>query len=429
MKNITLTRVLAIFSPLPQERVIARFAIAWLTAVLAVLLRGLLDPVLGHVAFYVTLYMMVAFDAVVCGAAPAAVSSAFGFLGIFYWFVDPRHSLLVVRPSEIHGVVGSLLVCLVLIALGSTNRRKQLQLNQTVAALRIEGVQRQRVEQELREAHNQLEQRVEERTIALSQALQKLEAEADMRKQREEQLRHLSVRLMTLQDEERRRIARELHDSAGQILAAIKMAVASLEFSDPRNALLSRQLEGVNALVDDALREIRTTSYLLHPPLLDEVGIASAARWFVEGFAQRSGIQVTCDIAQGIERPTRDCELVLFRVLQESLTNVHRHAGASIASVRLWLDTDHLNLEVADNGSGISKEHLPHLNCAAGTTGVGIAGMRARIHELGGCLEIASDNTGTIVMAKVPAAQLLPSNACELSSVLSNVCSGETRVD
>jgi signal transduction histidine kinase len=429
MKNITLTRVLAIFSPLPQERVIARFAIALLTAVLAVLLRGLLDPVLGHVAFYVTLYMMVAFDAVVCGAAPAAVSSAFGFLGIFYWFVDPRHSLLVVRPSEIHGVVGSLLVCLVLIALGSTNRRKQLQLNQTVAALRIEGVQRQRVEQELREAHNQLEQRVEERTIALSQALHKLEAEADMRKQREEQLRHLSVRLMTLQDEERRRIARELHDSAGQILAAIKMAVASLEFSDPRNALLSRQLEGVNALVDDALREIRTTSYLLHPPLLDEVGITSAARWFVEGFAQRSGIQVTSDIAEGIERPTRDCELVLFRVLQESLTNVHRHAGASIASVRLWLDTDHLNLEVADNGSGISKERLPHLNCTAGTTGVGIAGMRARIHELGGCLEIASDNAGTIVMAKVPVAQLLPSNACELSSVLSKVCSGETRVD
>ena len=131
---------------------------------------------------------------------------------------------------------------------------------------------------------------------------------------------------MTMQDEERRRIARELHDSAGQTLPAIKMAVASLNFSDPINALVSLQLESVNALIDDALREIRTTSYLLHPPLLDEIGIASAARWFVEGFAQRSGIQVTCDIAQGIERPARDCELVLFRVLQESLTNVHRHA-------------------------------------------------------------------------------------------------------
>ncbi|MGA8619550.1 MAG: sensor histidine kinase [Candidatus Sulfotelmatobacter sp.] len=429
MTNPALTRVLAIFSPLPRQRGIERFTVALATAVLAVLLRGVLDPVLGHVAFYVTLYMAVAFNAVVCGAAPAALSSLVGFLGIFYWFVDPRHSLFVVRPSEIHGVVGSVLVCLVLITLGATNRRKRLELDQTVLALTIEGAQRQRVQQELRQAHDGLEQRVEERTIALSQALRRLESEAEMRTQREEQLRHLSVRLMTMQDEERRRIARELHDSAGQTLAAIKMAVASLESSDPRNVLLLRQLDSVNALVDDALREIRTTSYLLHPPLLDEVGIASAARWFVEGFAQRSGIQVTCEIAQGIERPTRDCELVLFRVLQESLTNVHRHAGASIASVRLWLDTDHLNLEVADNGSGISKERLTHLSRTGGSAGVGIAGMRARVRELGGYVEIASDNTGTIVMAKVPMAHLVLSNAYEVSSVLSDASSGEIGAD
>jgi signal transduction histidine kinase len=248
-----------------------------------------------------------------------------------------------------------------------------------------------------------------------------------MRTQREEELRHLSVRLMTMQDEERRRIARELHDSAGQTLAAIKMTIASLELSYPGNALLSRQLQDVNALIDNVVREIRTTSYLLHPPLLDEVGIASAARWFVEGFAQRSGIQVTCDIAQGIERPTRDCELVLFRILQESLTNVHRHAGASVASVRLWLDTDRLNLEVADNGSGISKERLTHLSHTSGNTGVGIAGMRARVHELGGCLDIASGNTGTIITAKVPMARLVLSNACKGSSVFAS--SGETGVD
>jgi signal transduction histidine kinase len=429
MANPALTRVLVIFSPLPQQRGIERFIVAVATAVLAVLLRGVLDPVLGHVAFYVTLYMAVAFNAVVCGAVPAALSSLVGFLGILYWFVDPRQSLLVVRPSEIHGLVGCLLVCLVLITFGATNRRKRLELDQTVLALTIEGAQRQRVERELRQAHVELEQRVEERTLALSQALRSLESEADIRTQREEQLRHLSVRLMTMQDEERRRIARELHDSAGQTLAAIKMAVASLELSDPRNALLSRQLQDVSALIDNVVREIRTTSYLLHPPLLDELGIASAARWFVEGFAQRSGIQVTCDIAQGIERPTRDCELVLFRVLQESLTNVHRHAGASIASVRLWLETDHLNLEVADNGNGISKERLAHLSCAAGSIGVGIAGMRARVHELGGCLEIGSDKTGTIVMAKVPVARFVLPNACEVCSVLSNASSGKNGVD
>jgi signal transduction histidine kinase len=418
MKKFTLTRVLAIFSPLPQERVTDRFAIALATAALAVLLRGLLDPVLGHVAFYVTVYMAVAFDAAVCGATPAALSSAVGFFGIYYWFVDPRHSLVVARPSEVHGIVGCFLVCLVLITLGSTNRRKQLQLNKTVAALTLEGAQRQRVEQQLRQAHEELEQRVEERTMALSQALHKVESEVDARQQREEQLRHLSVRLMTMQDEERRRIARELHDSAGQTLAAIKMSVAALEFSHAGNESFSRQLEDMNALIDDALREIRTTSYLLHPPLLDEVGISSAARWFVEGFAQRSGIHVTIDIAQDFVRPPRDCELVLFRVLQESLTNVHRHAGASTASVRLWLDMDHLRLEVADNGSGISKERLAHLNRAAASTGVGIAGMRARVHELGGCLDIASDNTGTVVIVEVPVAQLLLSNSSDVSTVL-----------
>src|ERR1700721_4200156 len=122
MTNAALTRVLAIFSPLPQQRGIERFAVALATAVLAVLLRGVLDPVLGHVAFYVTLYMAVAFNAVVCGAVPAVLSSLVGFLGIFYFFADPRHPLLVVRPSEIHGVVGCLLVCLVLIALGPQTR-------------------------------------------------------------------------------------------------------------------------------------------------------------------------------------------------------------------------------------------------------------------------------------------------------------------
>jgi signal transduction histidine kinase len=318
---------------------------------------------------------------------------------------------LVVRPSEIHGIVGCFLVCAVLIALGATNRRKHLQLNEIVAALRAEGVQRQRVEQELRDARDQLEQRVEERTIALSQALHTLEAEADMRKQREEQLRHLTVRLMTLQDEERRRIARELHDSAGQTLAAIKMA------------------EALSALVDDALREIRTTSYLLHPPLLDEVGIVSASRWFVEGFAQRSGIDVTCEIAQGVERPARDCELVLFRVLQESLTNVHRHSGASIASVRLWLDAEHLKLEVADNGSGISKEHLTHLSGAAGGTGVGIAGMRARVQELGGCFDIASGTAGTNVIVKVPVSSRLVTDGCGVSSFHCRANEGNTGAD
>jgi K+-sensing histidine kinase KdpD len=198
MKNLKLTRVLVILSPLPREHVIERFAIALATAVLSVLLRGLLDPVLGHVAFYVTLYVAVAFDAVICGAAPAALSSALGFLGIFYWFVDPRHSLLVARPSEIHG-------CRMSTCVRRADRLRGNKPPQTATTqshrccAESRGVQRQRVEQELREARDQLEQKVEERTKALSQAPCKLESEANVRKQREEQLGHLSVRLMNRQ--------------------------------------------------------------------------------------------------------------------------------------------------------------------------------------------------------------------------------------
>jgi signal transduction histidine kinase len=160
-------------------------------------------------------------------------------------------------------------------------------------------------------------------------------------------------------------------------------------------------VDDLDALADEALQEVRTTSYLLHPPLLDEAGIASAARWFVEGFARRSGIHVDCDISEKMGRPSKDCELVLFRVLQESLTNVHRHSGASAAIVRLTCDTDQLQLEVCDNGKGIPEERLRRFNTSVGT-GVGITGMRERVRELGGRLEIRSVKTGTTISVALP---------------------------
>ncbi len=209
-------------------------------------------------------------------------------------------------------------------------------------------------------------------------------------------MRSLSLHLMTLQDEERRRIARELHDTTGQTLAAMKMSIALIRATDGNRPELERLIDDLNALTDEALQEVRTTSYLLHPPLLDEAGIASAARWFVEGFARRSGIRVDCDIPDKMERPPRDCELVLFRVLQESLTNVHRHSGASAARVRLARDTDGFALEVGDNGKGISEERLHRFNAAVGNAGVGISGMRERVRELGGRLEIRSAKGTTI---------------------------------
>jgi signal transduction histidine kinase len=409
-------RTLAILTPLPPQRVTERYTVAIAAAVLAILLRWLLDPVLGHVAFYVTLYVAVTFSAMVSGVAPAVLSGLLGFLGIFYWFVDPRHSLPFIRQSsEIHAIVGCFLVCAVLIALGEANRRKQLRLNESIDALITEARERKRAEDELRQAHDQLEQRVEERTAELSQALARLESEVRVRETKEAQLRHLSLRLMTLQDEERRRIARELHDSAGQTLAAMKMSIALIRQIET-TPTLARLVDDLNALTDEALQEVRTTSYLLHPPLLDEVGVASAARWFVEGFARRSGIRVHCDVPENMERLSREFELVLFRVLQESLTNVHRHSGASAATVRLVLASDHLALEVGDNGKGIPEERLQRFNSSASSAGVGITGMRERVRELGGQLEIHSAKTGTTIRVALPVSIAVERSALSLST-------------
>jgi signal transduction histidine kinase len=401
----SLTHSLAVLAPLPQQRVAERFTLAFLMAALAVVLRALLDPVLGHVAFYATVYMAVAWCAVVCGLLPAILGTAVGFLGIFYWFIDPRHSLSVIRKPEIHGFIAFFLVCGVLIALGAANRRKQIKLDGTILALTTEARERKRAEQELQQAHDQLEQRVEERTAALSQALTRLKQEVEVRERAEAQLRHLTLRLMTTQDEERRRIARELHDSAGQTLAAIKMTMASFRFKGAKPADFPAMLAELSTLVDEVLQEIRTASYLLHPPLLDEAGIACASRWYVEGFAKRSGIQVNCNIPDQIARSSRLCELVLFRVLQETLTNVHRHSGASSVNITLRHDADQLKLEIADNGHGIPEERLSQFNGRNGHEGVGIAGMRERVREVGGKLEIHSGPTGTTVSVALPAAQ------------------------
>ena len=392
----------AILNPISRERTAQRYTVAVLAGILAIVLRWLLDPVLGHVAFYVTVYITVAFCAIVCGYAPAILSAVLGFLGIFYWFVDPRHSLAPIRPAEVHGVVGFFLVSTVLIALGESNRRKQLRLNESVAALTSEIGERQCAQRDLRAAHDQLEERVHTRTQELFQALARLKDEIDVREHAEEQLRHLSLRLMTLQDEERRHIARELHDTAGQTLAAIKMSIALIRQVDKLRPELEVLVDDLNALADAALQEVRTTSYLLHPPLLDEAGIASAARWFAEGFARRSGIDVQCEIPEKMHRPSRDCELVLFRILQESLTNVHRHSGASAATVRLQWESDQLRLEINDNGNGIDKGRLRHLHTSGSNSGVGIAGMRERVRQLGGRLEIRSPGNGTTVCVELP---------------------------
>ena len=229
-------------------------------------------------------------------------------------------------------------------------------------------------------------------------------------------LRALSARLLTVQDEERRRFARELHDSVGQHLAATKMAMSMLEARLPGD----RVVQDCISLIDNSISETRTISHLLHPPLLDEAGLNSACRWFVEGFAQRSGIDVNLDIQDRGERFSEAIELVLFRVLQESLTNVHRHSGAKRADVSLITSGSTATLKVKDYGRGLPADVLEAFRTEGTGTGVGLAGMTQRIREIGGRLEINSNSDGTEVVASVPLrfrphpAQLLPNRAQEV---------------
>jgi two-component system NarL family sensor kinase len=220
--------------------------------------------------------------------------------------------------------------------------------------------------------------------------------------QRTAALQSLSQRLLKVQDEERRRVARDLHDSTGQTLTALKMSVAVLEQRLRENQNPSDALSEIAALADQALQEIRTTSYLLHPPLLDEAGFTSAAQWYVDGFAKRSGIKVKFDFTTPLERLPVAIETALFRVLQESLTNVHRHSGAREVSISFLQQAETVTLEIRDWGRGIPIERLNGLRETSSETGVGLAGMRERLNDLNGKLEIESDAHGTRLRAIVP---------------------------
>lgn len=228
-----------------------------------------------------------------------------------------------------------------------------------------------------------------------------LNSELSAREQAEASLRTLSVRLLEVQDQERRKFSRELHDSLGQYLVGVKMNLTMLGKSAPANTLITESTK----LVDLAITETRTISHLLHPPLLDEAGFASAARWYVEGFAQRSGVQTSLDIPENLGRLPQPVELALFRVLQESLTNVHRHSKSPKADVSVGLSPQQVVLRVRDYGKGIPAAVLSHFQQNQAHGGVGLTGMRERIHELGGRLEMDSDSDGTQVLAIVPRAQ------------------------
>lgn len=602
----------------------ARYALAVLIAVLALLLRQLLSPLLGETNPYLTLWAAVVFSAWYCGLGPAVVMTVVSIVGVWYWFLVPMHSFRLQDPkTQISGLVGFGVLSGFIIALGEANRRSYHKRRSVEDAVRekesefhlladsipelcwmargdghifwynarwyeytgttpeqmegwgwqsvhdpeilpsvlerwkaslamgqtfemefplrgADGVFRwfltrirpvrncggeivrwfgtntnihelRQLRQSLIEAREELEIRVRERTAELeqktSELLQKatlldlandailvrsaedkisywnqgaerlygwtsaevlgksthevlrtefpvplekikstdywegelrhikrdggqiavtsrwttlrdnegkpagwLEINTDIsaRKRAEEAARSLSGRILSLQDEERRRIARGLHDSLGQYLTALKMSLDLLATTEGRQAAVASEC---SEIVDKCLTETRTISHLLHPPLLDEAGLRSAIQWYVDGFGQRSDIQVKLDLPAELGRLDRDIETALFRVVQEALTNVHRHSSASEVDIRLVVDNKHVQLDVRDNGRGIPKDRLQGVLESGSGTGVGLAGMRERVRDLGGSMEIKSDDAGTTIIISIPLTQLAPADS------------------
>lgn len=263
--------------------------------------------------------------------------------------------------------------------------------------------------------------RVEENYRSLAETLDaevrvrtnELEQRNDEVLRQSEQLRTLSRRLLQAQDEERRRIARELHDSAGQLLTQLGMSlarVAQVARQGPVN--VAKDAEDSERLVQQLSQEIRTMSYLLHPPLLDEIGLSGALGWYTEGLAERSGMDIRLSVADDFGRLPSDRELVMFRLVQECLTNIHRHSESRSAAIQLSRDENSVYLSIRDQGKGMSAEQLSDVQSGGG--GVGIRGMRERIRQFDGQMDIESSARGTEISFKIP----LSSSAAKGTSVV-----------
>lgn len=356
------------------ENIVARYAAAIAAILAALLVRRALTAFVGVDFPFITLFPAVIFAAWFCGIGPSILSVVLGVLGTRYLFLQPLHSFSVPNLPQLVGMIAFLLASALIVAMGEMNRRNN---------------------EEQRRNQRELETVVEQRTAEIDKA--------------NRSLRDLTARLLHFQDEERRRIARELHDSVGQTLAALSMNLSAVKTDLQRLTKTAAAVMDSESLVKDMTTDIRTISYLLHPPLLDEAGLASALRWYAEGLTARSGIGIELDVPPDFDRLPRDLETALFRVVQECLTNIHRHSESPIAKIRLSRSANDVELEVRDEGKGISPQKLSEM-AETRAPGVGIRGMRERIHQLGGTLEISSDGEGkgTTVAVKLPVATATP---------------------
>jgi len=361
-----------------SRNVVLRYILAITATLIFLLACRSLNPFVGDNVTYIILFPVVAFVAWYCGVGPSIVTIVLAWSGAMYW-LTPNHSLYTSNPARSIGALAFLFASTVMVALGEARRRDN---------------------ERLRNAQGELENRVRERTAELDLA--------------NHNLRGMSARLLQLQDEERRRIARELHDSIGQMLAALSMNLSGVQADLNRLTKTAAAVTDSEDLVQEMCKEVRTISHLLHPPLLDEAGLSSALRWYVDGFSQRSKIAVDLDCPNDFGRLPREMETAIFRLVQECLTNIHRHSGSATAKIRLHHSDHEVVVEVEDKGNGIPAEKL-HQMASAGIAGVGITGMRERVRQLGGSLEINSSDTGTAIVARLPIAE--SSTRDDLSSI------------
>jgi PAS domain S-box-containing protein len=276
---------------------------------------------------------------------------------------------------------------------GGGKRKRVLETNNDIT-------QQKQNEKALRESEERLRTLSDGLEIQVRSRTQELEQRNAEILQQSELLRELSNCLLKTQDDERRRIARELHDSAGQLITVLGMNIAGIAKHGEQNPSLAEIVEDTQNLVQQLSREIRTTSYLLHPPLLDENGLSQAIHWYMQGLTERTDLEIELNIPENFGRLPADLELTIFRIVQEGLTNIHRHSGSKTATIRLSRNANSVLLKIEDHGKGISPEKLVAIR--AQRTGVGITGMRERVRHLNGAMDIQSNGTGATISVTFP---------------------------
>jgi signal transduction histidine kinase len=347
----------------PQHSVLFRYLAPFITVAAALTLTISARSLLVS-ASYALFLAAVMFSSWFGGLTPGLIAILFSLLALDRYIASPELSRQLSQDDIVH-------LSMFLFVAGIINH-----LNRA----------RNRAESSLMASHQELQAQVNERTADLQHA--------------NDTLRRLSAQLMRLQDEERRHMARLLHETVAQTLAALKMDLSLVKRrTKPNNIEANEALGEAAALADQCIREVRTLSYLLHPPLLDEAGLSSALQWYATGFEQRSGIQVKLELPADLGRLPQIVEVAVFRIVQECLTNIHRHSGSGDANISVSDTGGTLVVSVSDHGHGMAqvtdrgrRDHM----------GVGIMGMRERVEQLGGHIEIQSGRGGTTVMATLP---------------------------